>query len=122
MDPRVIARLLVAGRLAVGGSLVLFPDRAASLMVRRRGRRRTAGQVLRVTGIRDLVLASGLLAALSGRGSVRRWALAGAAADAVDLLGALAVRDQLELHAFAGTVAGASGGVVQGLIAARVPD
>jgi type IV secretory pathway TrbD component len=122
VDPRAIARLLVAGRLAAGASLVVFPDRAATLALRSPRRRRAARQVLRATGVRDLALASGLLAALSGRGSVRRWAVAGAAADAVDLLAVLALRRELEPHAFAGTVAAASGGVLQGLAAARAPD
>jgi hypothetical protein len=122
VDPRAIARLLVAGRLAAGASLVLVPDRVASLALRRRRRRRAARRVLRVTGIRDLALASGLLAALNGRGSVRRWALAGTAADAVDLLAVLALRGELQPRAFAGTVAAASGGVLQGLAAARAPD
>jgi hypothetical protein len=122
MDPRLIARLLVAGRLAAGASLVLFPDRLAALMMRGRRRRRAARLVLRMTGIRDLVLASGLVAALRGRGPVRRWALAGAAADALDLAATVAIRDQLEPHAYGATVAAASSGVVQGLLAARAPD
>jgi hypothetical protein len=122
VDPPLIARLLVAGRLVVGGSLVVFSDHGAALMVRRRRRRRTARQVLRAIGTRDLVLAFGLLSALSGRGSVRRWALAGAAADAFDLLGAVAIRDHLQPRAFAGTVAGATFGLAQGLVAARAPD
>jgi hypothetical protein len=122
MDPRLIARLLVAGRLAAGASLVLFPDRAAALMMRGRGGRPAARRVLRVTGIRDLVLASGLLAALRGRGPVRRWALAGAAADALDLSATVAIRDRLQPRAYRATVAAAGGGVVQGLLVARAPD
>jgi hypothetical protein len=122
VDPRLIARLLIAGRLAAGASLVLFPARVADLMMRDRRRRPGASRVLRVTGIRDLVLASGLLAGLRGRGPVRPWALAGAAADALDLGVSAARRDELEPPAFRATVAAATSGVVLGLLVARAPE
>jgi hypothetical protein len=122
VDPRLIARLLVAGRLAAGAALVLFPDRVAAVTMRDRRRRPGASRVLRVTGIRDLVLASGLLTALAGRSPVRVWALAGAAADALDLGVTIAGRDQLEPQAYGVIVAAATGGVVQGLLVARAPD
>ncbi|MDX6660848.1 MAG: hypothetical protein QOJ55_1670, partial [Solirubrobacteraceae bacterium] len=83
---------------------------------------RDASRLLRVVGVRDLVLASGLLAAVAGGGTARRWALAGAAADAVDLVATAAVRDDLEPPAFAGTLAAASSGVVLGLAVAAVLD
>jgi hypothetical protein len=117
MDPRIIARLLVAGRLAIGSMLLAQPDRAAQLTVRRRRRRADAAKLLRLVGLRDVVLASGLQTALAGRGSVRAWALAGALADAVDLAGTLAMRDELEPQAFGATVAAAGGGVVLGVLA-----
>jgi hypothetical protein len=122
MNGRNAAWLLIAGRLAIGSALVAFPERGAELLIRRRRRRRDASQLLRVVGVRDLVLASGLLAAVSGRGSARGWALAGAAADAVDLVATAAVRDELEPPAFAGTLAAASSGVVLGLGVAAVLD
>jgi hypothetical protein len=78
--------------------------------------------VLRVTGVRDLVLASGLLAALGGRSPVRAWALAGAAADALDLGVTVAKRDQLEPQAYGVIVGAATGGVVQGMLVARAPE
>jgi hypothetical protein len=119
MDPRIIARLLVAGRLTVGSLLFSQPERAAELTVRRRRRRGDAQKLLRLVGLRDIVLATGLQAALAGRGSLRGWALAGAAADAVDLAGTLAMRDELEPAAFGATVAAAGGGVVLGVLASR---
>jgi hypothetical protein len=122
MNARNFAWLLVAGRLAIGSALVAFPGRAAELLIRGRRRRRDASQLLRVVGVRDLVLASGLLAAVRGGGTARGWALAGAAADAVDLVATAALRDDLEPPAFAGTLAAASSGVVLGLGVAAVLD
>jgi hypothetical protein len=115
MNARNAARLLVAGRLVIGFALVAFPDGAAELLIRRSSRRRNTSQLLRVVGVRDLVLASGLLAAVRGRRTARGWALAGAAADALDLVATAAVRDDLEPPAFAGTLAAASSGIVLGL-------
>jgi hypothetical protein len=122
MNARNAAWLLIVGRLAIGSALVAFPDRAAELLIHRRSRRRAASQLLRVVGVRDLVLASGLLAAVSRGGTARGWALAGAAADAVDLVATAAVRDELEPPMFAGTLAAASSGIVLGLGVAAVLD
>jgi hypothetical protein len=122
VNPRLIAWLLATARLVAGASLVLFPDRVAALTMRDRRRRQGASRVLRVTGVRDLVLASGLLAALGGRSPVRAWALAGAAADALDLGVTVAKRDQLEPPAYGVIVAAATGGVVQGMLVARAPE
>jgi hypothetical protein len=122
MHARNAAWLLIAGRLAIGSALVGFPERAAGLLIRRRRRRRAASQLLRVVGVRDLVLASGLLAAVSGGGSARGWALAGATADAVDLVATAAIRDDLDPQAFAATLAAASSGIVLGLGVAAALD
>jgi hypothetical protein len=122
MNARTAAWLLITGRLAIGSALVAFPGRAAGLLIRRRRGRREAPQLLRVVGVRDLVLASGLLAAVSGRGSARGWALAGAAADAVDLVATAAIRDDLEPPAFAATLAAATSGIVLGLGVAAALD
>ena len=119
MNPRSIARLLIAGRLGFGVALTAAPERIAPLVVRRKRRRSEAAKLLRATGIRDLVLVSGLSAALAGRGSVRGWALLGAAADGVDLVATVALRDELQPQAYAGTVAAASGGLVLGVLASR---
>jgi hypothetical protein len=115
MNARNAAWLLVAGRLTIGSALVAFPDRAAELLIPRRSRRRKTPQLLRVVGVRDLVLASGLLTAVRGGGTARGWAVAGAAADALDLVATAAVRDDLEPLVFAGTLAAASSGIVLGL-------
>jgi hypothetical protein len=120
MNGRNAALLLIAGRLAIGSALVAFPERAAVLLIRRTSRRRDASRLLRVVGVRDLVLASGLLAAVGGGGSARGWALAGAAADAVDLVATAAIRDDLEPPAVAGTLAAASSGIVLGLLASHM--
>jgi hypothetical protein len=53
---------------------------------------------------------------------VRAWALAGAAADALDLGVTVAKRDQLEPQAYGVIVAAATGGVVQGMLVARAPE
>jgi hypothetical protein len=119
MDARRIARLLVAGRSVFGVGLTLFPEQAAVRTARRRRRQADAAKLLRLLGIRDLVLASGLHAALSGRGSVRAWALVGVAGDTLDLAGTLALRDELEPDVFWGTVAAAGGGIVAGVLASR---
>ncbi|MEZ5141170.1 MAG: hypothetical protein R2726_01430 [Acidimicrobiales bacterium] len=84
MDERQVVRLLAAGRVAVGGALVVAPGVAGRSWIDDAARTPAAKVVLRALGIRDLVLGAGALIALERGEPVREWVLLGAACDAVD--------------------------------------
>jgi hypothetical protein len=122
MDARVLARFVACCRAAIGASFALAPARSAPLWLGGLGRGRGAQFFLRIVGTRDLVLATGALAALRGGGSARPWVLAGAAADACDLVATVAVRDELPPLAAANAIGMTAGGIAIGLGAARALD
>ena len=123
MDARLLARFVALCRVAIGAGFALAPGLTAPLWLGDMGRGRGARFFLRIVGTRDLVLAAGALAALGGRGgSARNWVLAGAAADACDLVATLAAREELPPLAAANAIAVTAGGVAMGLGAARSLD
>jgi hypothetical protein len=122
MDARLVARFVAFCRVAIGASFALAPALTAPLWLGELGRSRGAHFFLRIVGMRDLVLATGALAALSGRGSARTWVLAGAAADACDLAATIAVREELPPLAAANAIAVTLSGVAMGIGAAAALD
>jgi hypothetical protein len=94
---------------------VAAPEQVAERLLGKTGRRPEAQYLVRLFGIRDLVLGAGTLSALAGTGSSRQWLLAGAASDAVDLAATLAARDALPAQAASGTIAAASAALAVGL-------
>ena len=122
MDPRIVARFVAICRFGIGAAFALAPARTAPLWLGRLGRDRGAQFFLRIVGTRDLVLAAGALSALRGRGSARTWVLAGAAADACDLVATIAHRDELPPLAAGNAIAVTAGGVAMGLGAAAMLD
>lgn len=118
MDARLLARLIAAGRVAIGAGFALVPQLTAPLWLGRLGAKPGAQFFCRIVGSRDLVLGAGALAALGGRGRARDWVLAGAVADAFDLAATLAVREQLPPLAAANAIATAAGAAVLGAAAA----
>ena len=94
---RVDGMAVLAGsiRLASGVSFLVAPEAANRLWGDSEEHDATASLLLRSMGYRDALI-GGLLvhAALRGR-DTRRWFLASGGADASDLLGGLAVHDQM---------------------------
>ncbi len=115
MDPRPLVRILAIGRIVVGAACVLAPEQVAERLLGKTGRKPEAQYMLRLFGVRDLVLGAGTLSALRDSGAARRWLLAGAASDGVDLAATISARDSLPAQAVSGTIAAASGALAVGL-------
>jgi hypothetical protein len=84
-EPRTaspILALVAAARVGVGATMLLAPGRFF------KPESGTETLLMQTIGIRDVVIGSGALAALVGRGDggFRRWAAAGLASDSADLL------------------------------------
>jgi len=95
MTARSLARLQAAGRLALGGGLVLAPGVFAGAWVGGVADKRD-GQVLAIgLGARDVAIALGSLRALQRRRGAGTWLRAGVVADAADLVATLRARDSL---------------------------
>jgi hypothetical protein len=90
MDDRELARMLGAGRVLIGLTMVLAPRRAVQGYVGEANPSFSATMLARGMGARDLALGTGLLVALENDGEVSRWLEAGALSDAGDFLSALA--------------------------------
>jgi hypothetical protein len=122
MDPRLLVRILAVCRIVVGGACVVAPDQIAPRWIGRAGRKPEARYLLRIFGVRDLVLGAGTLASMGDPASARRWILGGAASDGVDLAATVGARGDLPSSAVAGTVAAASVAIAVSLGAAAVLD
>jgi hypothetical protein len=82
-----IPLVMAAARLGVGVALITWPDRVLPKDETANG---TSAFLMRTIGIRDLVLGGGALAAWFGnRDDFGRWAIAGTASDAADLVAGL---------------------------------
>ena len=89
VDEYQLARLLAAGRLAIGTALIAVPGLAARQWL---GTERAGGDVkmlARAAGAREIVLAVGALRALTDGADARPWVAGAAAADAVDAVAAV---------------------------------
>ena len=94
-EPRTLAGLQAAGRLAIGASLAAAPRLLAGGWVGGAADRRP-GQVLAIgLGARDVALALGTLQALGARRGATAWLRAGIVADLADLVATLRARDEL---------------------------
>jgi hypothetical protein len=123
MNPRALATQQAAGRAVVGAALALAPGLAARGWVGRRSASDPGTQVVTTAmGARDLAIAAGVAGALrAGRGA-RPWLLAGALADAADLVATLRARDALPAPAVAGVGAVAAASAALGVwLAQRTP-
>jgi hypothetical protein len=109
---------IVAGavRAASGVSFLVAPERAQLLWSERRATDPTARLLLRSMGYRDTLIGGALLVA-GARSSpnVSSWFLASAGADTADLIGGLAVRDELSHRDHVMGIGGAAFGVLVGL-------
>ena len=76
------ARLVAAGRVALGVGMVVRPDLLPKLLGVDSGTASRMSWLARMFGAREVALGAGLLAA--GAGREREWLLAGALSDGVD--------------------------------------
>jgi Ca2+/Na+ antiporter len=109
---------IVAGavRAASGVSFLVAPERAQLLWSERRATDPTARLLLRSMGYRDTLIGGALLiAGARSSPNVSSWFLASAGADTADLIGGLAVRDELSHRDHVMGIGGAAVGVVIGL-------
>ena len=83
------ARVLAAGRVLIGATMLAAPDVAAAPWVGEDARTSGARVVVRALGARDAALGAGTLAAAGDRTQLRRWLVASTACDAADFLATL---------------------------------
>jgi hypothetical protein len=105
-----------AVRAASGISFLVVPERAQLLWSHRRATDPTARLLLRSMGYRDALIGGALLV-VGARSSpnLSSWFLASAGADTADLIGGLAVRDELSRRDHVMGIGGAAVGVLVGL-------
>ena len=117
--PRVVNKTAVlagAVRAASGLSFLVAPERAQLLWSQRPADDPTARLLLRSMGYRDALIGGALLVeGLRSRPGVSGWFLASAGADTADLIGGLAVRDELSRRDHVMGIGGAAVGVLIGL-------
>jgi hypothetical protein len=96
VSPRDVARLIAAGRIAIGAALLLAPRRATLPWIGVADASRPGAKVLaRAMGARDVVIGAIALHTLGNPQVAPRWQKAGAAVDGVDLAATLAARREL---------------------------
>jgi hypothetical protein len=114
VDARSLARLHAAGRIVTGAALTVAPGLAGRTWIGRAAGTAGARVALTAMGARDLGLGLGELRALSSprpRAAAAPWLVAGAFADATDLIATIRARHALPLASVAGVTALASTGV-----------
>jgi len=105
-----------AVRAASGISFLVAPERAQLLWSQRPATDPTARLLLRSMGYRDALIGGALLVAGARSGpNLSSWFLASAGADTADLIGGLAVQDELSRRDHIMGIGGAAVGVFVGL-------
>jgi hypothetical protein len=105
MQPRTLARLVAALRIALGAALILVPRRAAGGWVGEAAET-PAGRVLAFAiGARDIGMGAGTLLALQRGTGARDWLRASVLADSGDLVATLRARRSLPALPSAGVAA-----------------
>src|SRR5262245_18499951 len=114
MQPRQIAQLIAAGRVALGAALLVKPDLVTKLWVGgEEGSRVGTRTMASGLGARDMAIGAGVLANLDS-GAAKPWLLASAVSDLADLVATLRARNELATSKLAGTVVGAGGAAAVG--------
>jgi hypothetical protein len=119
VSPRDGARVLAAGRIAIGAALLAAPRLTVGVWI---GRDAAAGGVApvgRALGVREVVLGGMLLHTLDRPQVAQRWLRALSICDAVDLAATLAAGRALPRHGRGLVIALASAGAAGQLWAAR---
>ncbi|MGH2887403.1 MAG: hypothetical protein ACRDPA_32680 [Solirubrobacteraceae bacterium] len=84
------ARIMAAGRVLIGATMLAAPDLVAAPWVGEDARTPGARVIVRALGARDAVLGAGTLAAAGDRAQLRRWLIASSASDVADFVATLA--------------------------------
>lgn len=115
MNPRTIAQLIAAGRVAIGSGLVASPPLVTGRWLGTAESTRPGARVM-ATGLggRDVALGLGVLASLGRGEAAKPWLLAGALADAADLIGTLRAGRQLPTSGVVITAVVAGGAAAAG--------
>ena len=116
-DHRRFALVLARGRAVNGLVLLVLPGLAGRLIFGKAGREPTTRALLRLVGVRDLVLGIGAITTLKERTMDAEWVGMGAVADAVDGVVSLATPG-LALRSRLVSVIG-GGAAAVGLMASR---
>ena len=95
VTPREVARLIAAGRIAIGAGLLIAPRLATRPWIGKDAARPGTRVIARAMGARDLVIGAIALHTLGHPQVGPRWQKAGAAVDGVDLAATLAARREL---------------------------
>jgi len=116
-DHRQVALVIARGRAVNGLVLLVFPGIVGRLVFGKTGRQPATRALLRLVGIRDLVLGVGAITTLKERTMDAEWVGMGAAADAVDGVVSLVTPGLLRRSRLVALVGG--GAAAAGLFASR---
>jgi hypothetical protein len=116
-DHRQVALVIARGRAVNGLVLLVFPGIVGWLLFGKTGRQPATRALLRLVGIRDLVLGVGAITTLKERTMDAEWVGMGAAADAVDGVVSLVTPGLLPRSRLVSLVGG--GAAAAGLLASR---
>lgn len=119
MPPRDVARVLAAGRIAIGAALLAAPRLSLAMWLGRAAADRSVAPVGRALGVREVVLGGMLLHTVDRPQVGVRWLRMLAACDGVDLVATLAARQVLPAPGRALIAAMAGAGVAGQLWAAQ---
>jgi hypothetical protein len=95
VNARDLARLIAAGRVALGAGFVLSPGLSLRPWLGARADSTPVRVLARAFGARDLVLGAGALATQGDARAQRHWLAGAVVADATDFVATAAARDEL---------------------------
>jgi hypothetical protein len=116
-DHRQVALVIARGRAVNGLVLLALPGIVGRILFGKAGGQPTTRALLRLVGVRDLVLGIGAITTLKERTMDAEWVGMGAAADAVDGLVSLVTPGLLRRSRVVSLVGGSAAAV--GLLASR---
>ena len=122
MDYRQLVRALAAGRVVVGGALLIAPGAAGARWIGDAARRPEVKVMARAFAVRDLALGIGTLQALDHDGPAEPWVTAGMLSDAVDLAATTLALRALGLRRALPVMAVAAGAAAAGYLARTQVD
>jgi hypothetical protein len=114
MEPRDVARVYAAGRVAIGAVALLAPRAVGRAWLGAAGATPAGGVAMRALGVRDLVLGGIALHTVDHPEVAPRWQRTCAAVDAVDFAATAAARRSLPPVGSALVMAMAAGGAATG--------
>ena len=111
MDDRLLARLIAVGRAVFGAACIVAPK---VVFPKAKDAPGPIVWMLRCFGIRDLILGIGGLTSLNAPDPDPKWIAYGAAADTLDVVTAVAYREELGAFGLATTIGVAAPAAVMG--------